>query len=86
MCGRNIGSLLFPLVVAGIQINEPVRQVAVSTLQATCPKCHSKVSSSFEWCPQCGYGLKHRACAYCGNQMEGDARFCPSCGAPGGKR
>lgn len=85
MCGRNIGNLLLPLVVAaGMQANEPVRQAAVSTFQATCPKCNSKVSSSFDWCPQCGAGLKPHACAYCGNQMGSHARFCPSCGAPAG--
>ena len=84
MCGRGIGNLLFPLVAAGVLTNESARPAAVVTLQATCPNCESKVLSSFDWCPQCGTGLKPHTCAYCSNQMESNARFCPSCGAPAG--
>ena len=84
MCGRGIGNLLFPLVATGVLTNETTQPAAVVTSQATCPNCASKVSKSFDWCPQCGTGLKPHACAYCSNQMESNARFCPSCGAPAG--
>lgn len=84
MCGRGIGNLLLPLVAAGVLTNESARPATVVTSQATCPNCESKVLSSFDWCPQCGTGLKPHACAYCSNQMESNARFCPSCGAPAG--
>jgi len=84
MCGRGIGNLLFPLVAAGVLTNESARPTAVVTSQATCPNCVSKVSKSFDWCPQCGTGLNPHACAYCSNQIESNARFCPSCGAPAG--
>ncbi len=86
MCGGGIGNLLFPLAVEGELANGATRPANVLTLQATCPSCKSKVSSAFDWCPQCGTGLKPHACAYCGNQMESNARFCPSCGAPAGGR
>ena len=86
MCGRGIGNLLFPLVAAGVLTNESARTAAVVTSQATCPNCESKVSSAFDWCPQCGMELKPHACTYCGNQMESNTRFCPSCGVPAGGR
>lgn len=86
MCGRGIGNLLFPLVAAGVLTNESARPATVVTSQATCPNCESKVLSSFDWCSQCGTGLKPHACAYCSNQMESNARFCPSCGAPAGDK
>jgi len=82
MCGRGIGNLLFPLVAAGVLVNESARPVTVGSSQATCPNCKTKVLTSFDWCPECGTGLKSQACMYCGNQMESNARFCPSCGAP----
>ena len=84
MCGGGIGKLLFPLVAAGVFANESVRPATVATSQATCPNCESKVSSSFDWCPQCGSGLKPHLCTYCNNQMKSSAQFCPSCGAPAG--
>ncbi len=84
MCGRGIGNLLFPLVAASVLTNDSARPGTVVTSQATCPNCKSKVSSSFDWCPQCGAGLKPQTCTYCSNQMESNARFCPACGAPAG--
>jgi predicted amidophosphoribosyltransferase len=84
MCGRGIGNLLFPLVAAGVSTNESARPATVATSQATCPNCESKVLSSFDWCPQCGTGLKPHVCAYCSNQMKSNAQFCSSCGAPAG--
>lgn len=86
MCGRGIGNLLFPLVAVGVLTNESARPAVVVTSQATCPNCESKVSSAFDWRPQCGTELKPHACTYCGNQMESNTRFCPSCGAPTGGR
>ena len=90
MCGRHVGNLLFPLLAAGALVNESAqprpfnsaqaKPVAVS--QATCPNCRTQVLASYDWCPQCGTGLKSHACAYCGNQVKVGGRFCPSCGAP----
>ena len=82
MCGRGIGNLLFPLIAANILTNETVQPAAVVIAQTACPNCKSKISSSFDWCPQCGVGLKSHSCAYCSNQLGINERFCPSCGAP----
>ena len=64
MCGRGIGNLLFPLVATGVLTNETTQPAAVVTSQATCPNCESKVLSSFDWCPQCGTGLKPHGFAH----------------------
>ncbi|MBI5935763.1 MAG: zinc ribbon domain-containing protein [Chloroflexi bacterium] len=90
MCGRHVGNLLFPLLAAGALVNESaqprpfnsaqVKPVAVS--QAACPNCKTQVLASYDWCPQCGTGLKSHACVYCGNLMKVGERFCPSYGAP----
>jgi predicted amidophosphoribosyltransferase len=83
MCGRGIGNLLFPLVAAGILTNETAQPAAVVTAQSACPNCKAKISLAFDWCPQCGTGLRAHVCSYCGNSMGNiNARFCPSCGAP----
>lgn len=82
MCGRHIGKLLFPLIAAGVLANGSVVPAPVAISQSACPNCKTQVLSSFDWCPQCGTGLKPRACAYCGSQVKGGERFCPSCGAP----
>jgi predicted amidophosphoribosyltransferase len=83
MCGKGIGSLLFPLVAANILTNESMQPATVAIAQTACPNCKAKISPAFDWCPQCGTGLKSHACSYCGNSMGSiNARFCPSCGAP----
>ena len=84
MCGRNLGNLLIPLVAASVLASEspaPHRQ-PVAAAQANCPRCKAIVSPAFDWCPQCGHGLKTQPCAYCGNTIGMGERFCPSCGAP----
>ena len=90
MCGRHVGNLLFPLVAAGALVNgvaqpkpfDPAQAKPVAVSQTACPNCRTQVLASYDWCPQCGTGLKSRACAYCGNQVKVGERFCPSCGAP----
>ena len=83
MCGRGIGNLLLPLVAASVLATNGAVQIAPAvTAQTACPNCKTAISPMFEWCPNCGTGLKSHACAYCSNQMKSDARFCLSCGAP----
>lgn len=90
MCGRHVGNLLFPLVAAGALVNESaqprpfdsVQAKPIAVSQAACPNCKTRVLASYDWCPQCGMGLKSHACAYCGNLVKVGERFCPSCGAP----
>jgi RNA polymerase subunit RPABC4/transcription elongation factor Spt4 len=86
MCGRGIGNLLVPLVAASVLMAGSAQSAPVVIAQAACPNCRTAVLPAFEWCPNCGTGLKAHACAYCGNQIVANARFCPSCGAPAGKR
>lgn len=82
MCGRGFGSLLVPLAAASVLTASAARPATVAAAQAVCPHCKTAVSPAFEWCPQCGTGLKAHACAYCGNRMAANASSCPSCGAP----
>jgi predicted amidophosphoribosyltransferase len=83
MCGRGIGSFLFPVIAAGMIADQlPQPADALAGHQAVCPNCAAKISPIFHWCPQCGYGLKVHPCAYCGNQIKPEDRYCPSCGAP----
>jgi predicted amidophosphoribosyltransferase len=82
MCGKGIGSLLFPLVAANILTNETAQPITVAIAQTACPNCRTKISSAFDWCPQCGAALKSHACTYCGSQTGSNAPFCTSCGAP----
>lgn len=84
MCGRGFGSLLFPLVAAGVLVNGSANPAPVTASQATCPNCKTRVMSSYNWCPQCGTGLKSHVCTFCGTQNESNVRFCSSCGAPRG--
>ncbi len=85
MCGRSFGSLLIPLVAAGVPAASVARPQTVAVAQAHCPQCRAAVLPDYVWCPQCGYGLKTRECAYCGNPVGAGERFCPSCGAPNSK-
>lgn len=82
MCGRGIGNLLFPLVAANLLTNASMQPATVAIAQTACPNCKAKISSAFDWCPQCGTAMKSHACTYCGIQIGTNARFCPSCGAP----
>ena len=86
MCGRGIGNLVVPLVAASVLTTGAARPAAVISAHAACPNCRTAVSPAFEWCPQCGMGLKAHTCTYCGNQVGASARFCPSCGAPAEKK
>ena len=86
MCGKNFGNFLFPLVTASLLVNETPRPQFVATVQSTCPQCKAAISPVFEWCPQCGHGLRTQPCAYCGNTIGIGERSCPSCGAPAGNK
>ena len=84
MCGRNLGNLLIPLVAASVLVNESPRPQPIATTLLNCPRCKAAISPAFDWCPQCGYGLKTQPCAYCRNTAGIGEQFCPSCGAPAG--
>jgi len=91
MCRRNFGNLLIP-ALAGMLMAEPATQPPAprqAVPQAVCPQCKAAVSSTFDWCPQCGQALRAQAkpqsCNYCGRTMAAGAQYCLSCGAPAGK-
>lgn len=84
MCGKGFGRLLFPFVAASVLVKGSADPAPMNASRATCPKCKTQILSSYEWCPQCGTGLKAQVCSYCGTQNESNMCSCSSCGAPTG--
>lgn len=63
------------------QITEKIGTFKVSDkLYVDCPKCSTKVSEEFKFCPGCGEKLKPE-CVSCGAELKSEWKCCPSCGA-----
>ncbi|MBR1688554.1 MAG: zinc-ribbon domain-containing protein [Prevotella sp.] len=48
-----------------------------------CTNCHSEVSESVKFCPECGAKINNiKFCSQCGTRLQPNAKFCLECGAP----
>ncbi len=43
-----------------------------------CPRCQNEVNEDMNYCPHCGYPMKH--CPYCHHLIQDDDLYCPTCG------
>ena len=54
---------------------------AASEATKECPECHSKISKSMKFCPECGAKQPvSKFCPHCGAKLDGTPKFCPECG------
>ena len=46
-----------------------------------CTNCHSELSDSAKFCPECGAKVNNvKYCSQCGTKLQPNMKFCPECG------
>jgi hypothetical protein len=78
---RNMSARLWMLIVLVLPggIGAVVYFLLRQPTQMACPGCHSQISSSYNFCPQCHYQLAP-TCGICHRSVRTTDIFCTQCG------
>jgi len=78
--GVVVGVFMFIKQNYSRQITETIGTFKASEKSSVnCPKCSTKVSEGFKFCPSCGEKIKAE-CASCGAELKAEWKCCPNCG------
>lgn len=82
---KNIMAAQETSTVAPAETTAAVTTTTTATIdEIECPNCHTKLSSTAKFCPECGNKIeikKPAFCTQCGEPVTPGAKFCASCGA-----